>query len=347
MTRNVSRRTALAAGAAAGMALGLGAQASEAEVLPDVWGEDFMVQWSEPDNVKRDLKPGKTPVRLSCQQFRLRPPKEVGFGEQVAAIRAAGYTACEGGSWEWVEADISDSQIRELKAALKQHDVLFYGLHTWVNIIHPDLAEREKYQQHVIGAVEKAERLGLEFILTHTGGNATGRNKDVPHPDNWTKETWMKSVAATKRILKDTSGSSIVLGFEAVNSCNNNTPKSHLRLKQDVGDDRVKVVLDPVNMLHPGVFYRTTELINECFDLIGEDIVYAHAKDLQWNEMLPHFEGVILGEGTMDYETYLVRLSRMKYSRAILIEHLPEEKYAPSKQYLEETAKKLGVTIYS
>jgi len=48
----------------------------------------------------------------------------------------------------------------------------------------------------------------------------------------------------------------------------------------------------------------------------------------------------------MDYETYLVRLSRMKYPRAMLIEHLPEEQYAPSRMYLEETAKKLGVTIY-
>ena len=38
-------------------------------------------------------------------------------------------------------------------------------------------------------------------------------------------------------------------------------------VKEDVGDDRVKVTLDAANMLHAGTVFRTTELINECFDL--------------------------------------------------------------------------------
>ncbi len=345
MERKISRRRVLAAGAAStGLALGAGAKKSEAGPLPDVWGADFMMQWSAPSDLKRDLKPGRTPVRLSCQKYRLRNDG-TSFGEQVRAMREAGYTACEAGSWEW--KDLTDSRMRELKAALKQHDVLFYTLHTWVNIIHPDAAERRKFQKHVAEAVEQADKLGLGFILTHTGGNYPDRNKDIPHPENWTKETWMKSVEATKQILKDTAGSKVNLAFEAVNSCNNNTPQSHVRLKEDVGDDRVKVTLDPVNMLHPGVIFRTTELINTCFDLIGEDIEYAHAKDLSWPEMIPGFTHEILGQGLMDYETYLVRLSRMKKTRVMYIEHLPDEKYAPSRQYLVETAERLGVKIYS
>jgi len=347
MAKSISRRHALTAAASTALVAGTGARNAQAGPLKDVWGADFMMQWSEPKNVKRDLTPGKMPVRLSCQRYRLHLPTEKSFEEQIKAMRAAGYTACEGGSGEWADSNLTDSQIRELKAILKQNDVMFYALHTWVNIIHPNLDERRKYQMHVAKSVETADRLGMSFVLTHTGGNASGRNKDMPHPNNWTKETWEKSVAATKQILKDTAGCKIDLGFEAVNSCNNNTPQSHVRLKADVGDDRVKVVLDPVNMLHPGTIYRTSELINECFDLIGEDIVYAHAKDLVWNEMLPAFDGVTLGEGTMDYEQYLVRLSRMKRPRALLIEHLPEEKYEPSRRYLVETAARLGVKIYS
>jgi len=223
---------------------------------------------------------------------------------------------------------------------------MFYTLHTWVNIIHPDQSEAQKNIQHVTRAVEEADRLGLTFILTHTGGRSPV-NKDRPHKDNWTRKTWEMSVNATKQILKDTAGSKVNLAFEAVNSCNNNTPKSHRRLKEDVGDDRVKVMLDPVNMLHPGVFFRTTELINECFDLLGEDIMYAHAKDAIWTSMVPGLrEGVTLGEGTMDYELYLARLSRLQYTRALLIEHLPSEQYPPSKKFLEETAARIGVKIY-
>ena len=358
MSYYMTRRKAMTAGvASSGMLLGascsqpeqtettLPPRISQSRPLIDVWGEDFLMQWSPPGNVKRDLTPGSSPIRISCEAFRLRPPKKMSYPEQIKAIRDAGYTGCEAGSAGW-DYSITDSQIRELQAILKEHDVLFYTLHTWVNIIHPDPSERQKNQKHVAQAVEMADRLGMNFILTHTGG-CDPKSKDRPHKDNWTRQTWEMSVAATKQNLNDTAGSKVNLAFEAVNSCNNNTPKSHVRLKEDVGDERVKVMLDPSNMLHAGTIFRTTELINECFDLLGEDIMYAHAKDQIWTRMMPSIEGVTLGEGTMDYELYLARLSRLKYSRALLIEHLSNEQYPPSKKFLEDTAAKVGVTIYS
>ena len=345
MHDHITRRKVLAAGASsAGFFLGLQPAQSQAEPLSDVWGEDFMMQWSPPEHIERDLTPGTSHIRLSCSGYRLTKTDTTSYVDQIKAIRNAGYTAAEAGSRAW-DYKITDSGIRELKAALKEHDVQFYTLHTWVNIIDPDSSKRRSNQRHVAMAVEAADRLGMKFILTHTGGR-NPEGKDRPHKDNWTRETWKMSVDATKQILKDTSGSSVNLAFEAVNSCNNNTPKSHVRLKEDVGDDRVKVTLDPANMLHAGTFYRTTELINECFDLLGEDIMYAHAKDKVWTAMMPSIESATIGEGTMDYAQYLARLSRMNYPRAMLIEHLPKEKYPPSKKLLEDTAAKIGVTIY-
>ena len=345
MSHNISRRKALTAGASsAGLLFGVRSNHTQAEPLPDVWGSDFMMQWSPPANVRRDLTPGKSHIRLSCSGYRLRKSDTMSYPEQVKTVRNAGYTAVEAPSRTWDYA-ITDSAIRELKAALKEHDVQFYTLHTWVNIIDPDSMKRRENQKHVAMAVEAADRLGLKFILTHTGGR-NPEGKDHPHKDNWTKETWEMSVNATKQILKDTAGSRVNLAFEAVNSCNNNTPKSHMKLKEDIGDDRVKVTLDPANMLHAGTFFRTTELINECFDLLGEDIMYAHAKDKVWTAMMPSIESATLGEGTMDYEVFLAGLSRMNYPRALLIEHLPMEQYPPSKKFLEDTAAKIGVTIY-
>lgn len=327
-----------------GALLGSDTTASHAGPLKDVWGEDFMMQWSPPENVNRNLRPGKSHIRLSCSGHRIRMPKDgESFSGIVKSIRDAGYTACESGSRGW--ESITDSQLREMKAALKAHDVDYYTIHVWVNIIHPDTQKRRELQKHVAQSVELADRFGLKFILTHAGGR-NPKNKDRPHPLNWTKETWEMSVNATKQILKDTAGSKVALAFEAVNSCNNNTPKSHVRLRQDVGDDRVRVMLDPANMLHAGTMFRTSELLNECFELLGEDIMYCHAKDKIWTAMMPAIESVVLGEGTMDYELYLAHMSRMKYPRALLIEHLPNDKYPPSKKFLEDTAAKIGVKIY-
>ncbi|MCE5249386.1 sugar phosphate isomerase/epimerase [bacterium] len=345
MTRTINRRRALAAGAATvGMATALTGRNAEAGPLPDVWGQDFLMQWSPPNDVKRDLTPGKSHVRLSCSSYRLSNKEGTDYAALVKSIRDAGWAACEAGSAGWRK--MPDSEMRELKDVLRQNDLLFYALHVWVNIIHPDAAEREKAQQHVIESVARAEEMGLKFILTHTGGR-DAKNKDKPHPENWTRETWEQSVRATRRIIKDTSGSTVALAFEAVNSCNNNTPQSHVRLMKDVGDPRVKVTLDPTNMLHPGVVFRTTELINTCFDLLGEDICYAHGKDVQWNDMLPGLEWVIPGTGVMDYATYLVRLSRMKEPRPLLLEFLKKEQFPEAKKNVEDIARKVGVTIYS
>ncbi|MBA7592171.1 hypothetical protein ES708_34349 [subsurface metagenome] len=102
-------------------------------------------------------------------------------------------------------------------------------------------------------------------------------------------------------------------------------------------------------MLNMSTYYRTTELLNECFDLLGENILACHAKDvlLDPDRMLPKFDWVIPGSGTMDYETYLVRLSRMKYPRALLLEFLSKDQYPEARKHIIKTAEKVGVTIYT
>ncbi|MFC1537961.1 sugar phosphate isomerase/epimerase family protein [Candidatus Latescibacterota bacterium] len=372
MSKTISRRKALTAGAAAtgvaasgnlltGCASTAPAPVSKDQApLPNVWGEDFMMQWTPPENVKRDLTPGPTPIRISCAQYGLRLGRRRGrggaaqdenattpsIGDVVRGIREAGYTAAEapGNSMN----DLTDSQVRELQAALKEHDVEFYTIHVWTNLTHPDPEIKERNIQMYITNIEAAERVGVKNIVMHTGG-ADPRNQDRPHPMNWSRALWEEAVANTKRVIDATPGSTINLGFEAVNSHNNNTPQSHVRLKEDVGSDRVKVTLDPTNMFHPGVYFRSTELINTCFELIGEDVVCAHAKDTLWTSMVPGLsEGYVLGEGVMDYEVYLTHLSRMKYPRCLLIEHLREpEMYDKSHAFVKETAARLGVKIYS
>jgi hypothetical protein len=47
----------------------------------------------------------------------------------------------------------------------------------------------------------------------------------------------------------------------------------------------------------------------------------------------------------MDYETFLIRMSRMKWARALLPEHIPGDQYIEAKAYIEKVAAKVGVKI--
>ena len=341
MSYKVSRREAIVTGTLTGCFMAGNSQIAEAYQLSPTWGEDFLTPWSPPENLSRDLTPGNTPVRLSCETYRIEH-NEVPIAHQVKEIRDKGYTAGEGGeTWNGV----TDSEIRELHHVLQAHDVLFYALHLGGNNCHPDNAVRKQVIDRVSRAVETADKLNLDFILIHYGGSAD--RSTLPHRDNWTKATWERGVNSIKSILRNTSGSKVCLAVEALNPSIINNPWAHLKLIEDIGDERVKVALDPQNMLNTGTYYRTTELVNTCFDILGENVMYGHAKDVFWKQdMLPSFEWVVAGTGCMDFETYLVRLSRLKYTRVLYLEFLPENQYPLAKKHIEETAKRVGVKLY-
>jgi sugar phosphate isomerase/epimerase len=313
--------------------------------LANVWGEDFLYQWSPPENLQRDLTPGRGRIRLSGQQTpRLSGAEGTDYNAVFKAMREQGWSACEVGSVGWLTRKRPDSEIREIKAAAKANDIRFYGLHCGGNIIAPG-PDAERWQRHIIDSVHAAEEVGCELILTHAGSNYPSR--DMAHPMNWSRETWMRTVGALKRICKDTAGSKVDVAIEAVNTESVNNPWAHKRLREDVGDARLTVGLDLTNMVFPNVAFRMTEHINTVFDLLGDQIRYIHAKDFVWNGMLPGMNWALQGTGNMDYETFLVRISRLNREIPLLIEFLTQdEEYQQAQRNIRSIASKLGVQIH-
>ncbi len=359
MKSSMSRRKALVAGAGASAAL-IGSSCSDSgqeTVRTEPQSSQpphppFFTPWSPPPGYAPSLEAGSTPIRLAAwkQDCMLNHPGEGSITETVKRIRSQGYTA--GNSYTgigrrnpWLECPESD--IRELKDALAEHDVMFFDVHTYINIIHPDPGERKDARRYVIEQCEAAERVGCPMVTTHTGT----MSDDIPispHPKNWTWESWNLSVEALKEILDATSGMKVRLGIEAVNMTASNSPRAHRQLIDEIGDPRIKICLDPVNMMHLAVYYRNAELIEECFDLLGDDIIAAHAKDT-WvlpNRMSAYITECAPGKGILDYVTYLRGLSTLSTPCPLIIEHIPDEEFPGAKQYLEKRAAEAGVKFY-
>ncbi len=284
MSKNISRRKLLTAGST-GLMAGAVASTAHSWSLPFVEG-DHLTQWSPPADVTRNLTPGSSAIRLCSAGHRLSNTNGDNPVEQVGRIREAGYTAAEARYAGWQV--MTDSQARELKEELQRQDLWFYTVHVWDNIIHPDPYLRERIHRDYLTAVEMAEQMDMDFVLVHTGSRAYGKPNDAD-PRNWTTETWQMAVDALKQVLADTAGSRVNLAVEAINNNNMNSPAAHAQLREDVGSDRIKVTLDPTNMINASTLFRNTELINQCFEMLGEDIMYAHAKDIKWTGMLPWY----------------------------------------------------------
>jgi len=324
--------------------MGLKRMAVSTGVLAVLTGTKTAGAWDlGPDeNLMRDLTPGPTPVRLGSY---LVHQKNESLTEMVKRIREGGYTGVKAGRGDWYS--IKDSDLRELRTALKKYDVVVFEIGGYVSMVHPVESIRRENLKKLTMSVEVADKLGSPCAGTISGGRDPDFVINV-HPDNWTKETWKLLVDGIKQVLRDTAGMKASIGMEAVMTSTVNGPKSHRKLIDDVGDPRCAVNLDPFNMVCLTNYYHTTELINECFDLLGESILGCHAKD---NYILPDKQTVNVvevcaGRGIFDYESYLVRLSRMKWARTLLPEHIPAEQYPEAYAHIRKVAAKVGVKIY-
>jgi sugar phosphate isomerase/epimerase len=356
MTTPITRRTAFAVGGAAAGALIGGACAKQeqpAQQTTQTIYPPFLTPWSPELTTPRNINAGTTPIRLCSwrQDCTLDYPTDgTPITQLVKRIKDQGFSAgnaynAPGTKNPWLAA--SNAEVKELKDACAQHDVLFFDMHTVAYNIHPDPEVRKQNIRYVIESCEAAERVGCPMVTTHTGTKST-ISQVAPDPKNWTWETWKESVASIKEILNATTGMKVELGIEAVNMTLMNNPRAHKQLMEDVGDPRCKVLLDPINMIHMGNYFRTTELINECFDLLGEKILAAHAKDTYVlpDRMSMYITEVAAGKGMLDYELYLASLSRLSWPRPLLIEHLPFDEYDVARKFIEDTAARIGVKFY-
>jgi len=336
MSKKITRRKVLATGAATTGMLFSSAGARKAHAWPP--GPDT--------SIVRDLTPGPTPIRLGgFLGPLLRQRDKMSPTEAVKKLVDEGYGGCH------CDADIihelSDSELRELNAATKKYDLVVYEVGGYQNMMHPDKATQQRNLKHLASCLEAAEKVNCPMVGTCTGSRDPDYYIGV-HPDNWTDETWKITVDAVKQVLRDTAGLKASLGIEAQITMNVGRPKDHKRLMDDVGDKRCAVNLDPVNMISLDNYYHTTELLNECFDLLGEQILGCHSKDTYiWpDKQTVHIQEVCSGRGVLDYETYLVRISRMKWPRTLLPEHVPGEQLIEAGKYIRKVAARVGVKMY-
>jgi len=343
MSDQMTRRQAIGTGAAlTGLFAATSCNAPNKEpVTGDVGIKDSWMPGPD-KNVVRDLTPGQMTIRLGTGMGR---GKNESLTEMVKRIRDGGFTGTVTGAEPW--NSMKDSELSELRAALKEYDVVVYEISGYKNMLHPDNATRQKALKDLALCIEAADKVNCPMVGTCTGSRDPNSYIGV-HPDNWTKETWKLTIESVKQVLRDTAGMKAALGIEAQVTMNVDGPKSHRKLMDDVGDPRCAVNLDPVNMIHLHNYYHTTELLHECFDLLGENILGCHSKDTYiWpDKQTVHVQEVCSGRGVMDYETYLVLMSKLKWPRTLLPEHVPADQIIEAGKYIRKVAAKVGVKMH-
>jgi sugar phosphate isomerase/epimerase len=207
-----------------------------------------------------------------------------------------------------------------VRASLDRHGLVAAGLDATFNMTHPDPAERARGLAWLDGIAALAAPLGNPILGICTGTRDT-TSMWRRHPDNQTPAAWHDMIASMQVAVETAERHGVTLAFEPeVGNVIDSAARARALL-HEIGSPRLKVVIDCANIFHAGELPRMADMIDEAFDLLGPDIVMAHAKDLDHDGAAGH---LAVGHGLLDYDRYIANLRRINFTGTILMHGLTE-----------------------
>ncbi len=199
------------------------------------------------------------------------------------------------------------------------------------NMAHPDEKNRRQGIERLRVLAQASNSLGTSVITLCTGTRNT-ENMWRRHPDNRSGEAWydlMNTMAAAVAVAEEYK---VDLGIEPeLANVVYDAKKQQKKLLNEISSSNVKIVMDAANLYNPGQKKPLNDVLSESFDLLGEHIVIAHAKDIIIDR---ESEFAAAGQGIVDYRHYLQLLSDVKFDGALILHGLLEDQVEGSLSFI-------------
>ncbi len=147
------------------------------------------------------------------------------------------------------------------------------------NMAHPDPDHRRLDRRRFANVLRAATVIGSPVVTLCTGTRHPA-DKWTAHPDNGSPETWADLRAELDWALTEAGALGLVLAVEPEPSNIVRDAKAARKLLDQLRADHLKIILDAANLIGVGGLARQPEILDEALDLLGDDVVLAHAKDI-------------------------------------------------------------------
>lgn len=216
----------------------------------------------------------------------------------------------------------SDRSAEEIRAAVAERGLEMAAVSGTRNLAHPDPAVRADGVRWLGEVIAAAPALGTEVVTLCTG---TRDPDDMwrAHPDNGTREAWRDMLASVSTAVEVAEAHGITVAFEPEHSNVVDSAAAGRRLLDEIRSPHLRVVLDPANLVTD--LDRQGDTLREAFDLLGDDVVLAHAKDVRRDGAI-----VAAGRGELDYGLYLGLLADVP----LILHGLAEDEVAGVQRFL-------------
>jgi sugar phosphate isomerase/epimerase len=275
-------------------------------------------------------------MRLGGPIFR----KVNSFEEEVALHKKLGFGAAY---CKYIEDPF---QKEEYKQAFAEADIVLaeFGAYC-INILDTDQILRQKNIDEICRRLEYADEMGARCCVIHGGSVETDGWGDA-NPLNMSEKSISETVAIIQGVIDSVKPQTTKLVMETESYLLPDSPEIYARLIEAIDRPGFAVHLDPVNIIaSPRRYYNNAQFIKRCFALLGPWIVSCHAKDLNMppKHATVKIDETFIGDGVLEYDTYLKEIDKLNPPPTLMIEHLNENQLIKGLRFIFKKAEEAGI----
>jgi sugar phosphate isomerase/epimerase len=215
---------------------------------------------------------------------------------------------------------------RRIRDELASRGLFMAAVSGTFNMIHPNEEERAAGMRRLRALAAACTELGT-LVITLCSGTRSEGSMWRAHPDNAEPDAWRDLLAAMEEAADIGEQEGVTLAFEPEVSNVADSARKSRRLLDEIGSQSLKVVMDGANIFHKGELPRMTDILREAFDLLGDSVALAHAKDLDRDGEAGHLAA---GTGLLDYDLYLSLLGNLTDEVPLILHGLEEQQVSES-----------------
>lgn len=223
---------------------------------------------------------------------------------------------------------IASSLVTHIHDASMSRGIEIAAVSGTYNMIHPDPEVRQAGLRRLKVLAAACRGMGTSVITLCTG---TRDPEDMWrwHPENASSQAWSDLLLSMDAAVRIAEKEQVTLTFEPESANVVSTAAKGHALLSAMQSPRLKVVIDPANLIDPGDEHRMSQVLDEAFDLLGEHIAIAHAKDRSSDGTFK-----AAGEGILDYDQYVRLLRAAAFDGPLILHGLTERRVDAALQFL-------------
>jgi sugar phosphate isomerase/epimerase len=222
----------------------------------------------------------------------------------------------------------------DIRQTFQRRGMKMVALSATFNAIDPDQSSRREQTRRATQLLRCCRLLGTEVVSLCTG---TRDPADMwrYHPENSSPAAWDDLVDTLGQLLPVAAAERVVLGIEPeVANVIDSAPRARCLLDQ-MQSPWLKIILDAANLFWPDKLDHMVATLEEAVDLLGPDIVMAHAKDITGDEAKKQQAA---GTGKLDWAAYFRLLKRSGFDGPVILHNLKPAQVDAAMAFLRRQA---------